>query len=91
MLLCYILYNETPLITFMYKKIEPLPTSLSVMKKLLSLLLLTQTIPFFTIAQVYSKKEPLAHTFSIVARDEKTGDLAVAVQSHWFEIGRAHV
>ncbi|MGF7214346.1 putative Ntn-hydrolase superfamily protein [Spirosoma lacussanchae] len=31
--------------------------------------------------------EPFAHTFSIVARDEKTGDLAVGVQSHWFSVG----
>jgi uncharacterized Ntn-hydrolase superfamily protein len=30
---------------------------------------------------------PLAHTFSIVARDPATGDLGVAVQSHWFSVG----
>ena len=29
----------------------------------------------------------LAHTFSIVARDPKTGRLGVAVQSHWFSVG----
>lgn len=29
----------------------------------------------------------LAHTYSIVARDPKTGDLAVGVQSHWFSVG----
>ena len=28
-----------------------------------------------------------AHTFSIVARDPVTGDLGVAVQSHWFSVG----
>jgi len=28
-----------------------------------------------------------AHTFSIVARDAKTGELGVAVQSHWFSVG----
>jgi uncharacterized Ntn-hydrolase superfamily protein len=28
-----------------------------------------------------------AHTFSIVARDSATGDLGVAVQSHWFSVG----
>jgi uncharacterized Ntn-hydrolase superfamily protein len=28
-----------------------------------------------------------AHTFSIVARDAKTGYLGVAVQSHWFSVG----
>lgn len=37
--------------------------------------------------QVYSKKEPFAHTYSIVARDTITGDLGVAVQSHWFSVG----
>lgn len=31
--------------------------------------------------------EPLAHTFSIVARDAKTGEMAVGVQSHWFSVG----
>lgn len=31
--------------------------------------------------------DPLAHTFSIVARDPVTGDLGVAVQSHWFKVG----
>src|SRR5215203_396679 len=30
---------------------------------------------------------PLVHTFSIVARDPATGDLGVAVQSHWFSVG----
>ncbi len=27
------------------------------------------------------------HTYSIVARDAKTGDMGVAVQSHWFAVG----
>lgn len=27
------------------------------------------------------------HTFSIVARDSATGEMAVAVQSHWFSVG----
>jgi uncharacterized Ntn-hydrolase superfamily protein len=31
--------------------------------------------------------DPLAHTFSIVARDPETGDLGVAVQSHYFSVG----
>ncbi|MDR3573998.1 MAG: DUF1028 domain-containing protein [Anaerolineaceae bacterium] len=30
---------------------------------------------------------PLVHTFSIVARDPLTGQLGVAVQSHWFSVG----
>jgi hypothetical protein len=32
-------------------------------------------------------KPPLAHTYSIVARDPATGQLGVAVQSHWFSVG----
>lgn len=33
------------------------------------------------------KRFPFAHTFSIVARDPDTGQLGVAVQSHWFSTG----
>ena len=35
------------------------------------------------------RPQPLrpAHTFSIVARDPATGELGVAVQSHWFSVG----
>ncbi len=32
-------------------------------------------------------KEKFAHTFSIVARDNLTGEMAVGVQSHWFSVG----
>lgn len=34
-----------------------------------------------------NKKEKFAHTFSIVARDKITGEMAVGVQSHWFSVG----
>ena len=36
-----------------------------------------------------AKPKPLrpVHTFSIVARDPATGELGVAVQSHWFSVG----
>jgi uncharacterized Ntn-hydrolase superfamily protein len=34
------------------------------------------------------RSSELAHTFSIVARDSATGQLGVAVQSHWFGVGR---
>lgn len=33
------------------------------------------------------KRFPFAHTFSIVARDPNTGQMGVAVQSHWFSVG----
>ena len=32
-------------------------------------------------------KDAFAHTYSIVARDAKTGEMAVGVQSHWFSVG----
>jgi uncharacterized Ntn-hydrolase superfamily protein len=38
-------------------------------------------------AQVYNTENALAHTYSIVARDPVTGELGVAVQSHWFSVG----
>ena len=38
-------------------------------------------------AQTFYGNEPLAHTFSIVARDAETGKMGVAVQSHWFSVG----
>ena len=38
-------------------------------------------------APATGKPGPLAHTFSIVARDPVTGDMGVAVQSHWFSVG----
>ncbi len=37
--------------------------------------------------QVYKKNEPFAHTYSIVAYDPATGEMGVAVQSHWFQVG----
>lgn len=40
-----------------------------------------------TNAQSFFGDTPLAHTFSIVAFDPKTGDMGVAVQSHWFSTG----
>jgi uncharacterized Ntn-hydrolase superfamily protein len=48
--------------------------------------------PLLVVAQVdpsgkHPGKQPLAHTYSIVARDPETGQLGVAVQSHWFSVG----
>src|SRR5690242_3038075 len=39
--------------------------------------------------QSFRSDNPLAHTFSIVARDSVTGEMGVAVQSHWFSVGTA--
>jgi len=37
--------------------------------------------------QSFYSNEPLAHTYSIVARDTVTGEMGVAVQSHWYSVG----
>lgn len=43
--------------------------------------------PIFLHAQHPYGKEPLAHTYSIVAIDPETGEMGAAVQSHWFSVG----
>lgn len=56
------------------------------MKKSLALLtniLLTLNV----MAQKPYGDQPLAHTYSIVAIDKATGEMGVAVQSHWFATG----
>lgn len=53
------------------------------MKNLFTFLILLG-IPFPTFSQ--SPFRPI-HTYSIVAIDEETGDMGVAVQSHWFSVG----
>lgn len=55
------------------------------MKLLIPIVLFLMTN--LSIAQFYNFNQPFAHTYSIVARDENTGDLGVAVQSHWFSVG----
>ena len=56
------------------------------MKKILLLLLLGA--PSFLVAQQPGvENDGFAHTFSIVARDTVTGEMAVGVQSHWFSVG----
>ena len=37
--------------------------------------------------QNFYSKNPLVSTYSIVARDPETGEMGVAVQSHWFSVG----
>jgi len=34
-----------------------------------------------------TKSNNFAHTYSIIARDPKTGEMGVGVQSHWFSVG----
>ncbi|MBK9098258.1 MAG: DUF1028 domain-containing protein [bacterium] len=44
---------------------------------------LTNELP----AQNFYSDNPLVATYSIVARDPETGEMGVAVQSHWFSVG----
>jgi uncharacterized Ntn-hydrolase superfamily protein len=53
----------------------------------LLLIILLSVFGYNLNAQVYSSNEPFAHTFSIVAKDTLTGEMAVGVQSHWFSVG----
>jgi len=55
--------------------------------KIISVLTLFVIVLFDTVAQTYTLSGPLAHTFSVVARDPATGEMAVGVQSHWFSVG----
>lgn len=55
------------------------------MKKILVITAIV--LPHLISAQSYKKSEPFTHTYSIVARDTVTGDMGVAVQSHWFSVG----
>src|SRR5258708_2756192 len=63
------------------------------MRLLFALLLTIAITPAFQAQQSRTAKEKLVtpmrpvHTFSIVARDPVTGELGVAVQSHWFSVG----
>ena len=58
------------------------------MKNLIILFCLFFTfLPIQLFPQTFFGNEPLAHTYSIVARDPQTGEMGVAVQSHWFSVG----
>jgi uncharacterized Ntn-hydrolase superfamily protein len=50
------------------------------------LLALVVIMPVPGIAQELTSRRPVA-TYSIVARDAETGEMGVAVQSHWFSVG----
>lgn len=58
------------------------------MKKICFVLIIT-SIHQSLFSQVFRADQPLVHTFSIVARDASSGEMGVAVQSHWFSVGTA--
>ena len=51
------------------------------------IVLLMIAFVFTSTAQQQVRPVRPVHTFSIVARDPNTGELGVAVQSHWFSVG----
>lgn len=55
------------------------------MKKFTSVVVLILLLQNFVVSQVHQSM-PIS-TYSIVAYDEETGQLGVAVQSHWFSVG----
>ncbi len=59
------------------------------MRELLLTLLLVPSTIMGVSAQQIEQRHPSrpVHTYSIVARDPETGQLGVAVQSHWFSVG----
>jgi uncharacterized Ntn-hydrolase superfamily protein len=63
------------------------------MKTIARIILLLLTVPVFAQGPAPAPDKPSirparpVHTYSIVARDPKTGEIGVAVQSHWFCVG----
>ena len=56
-----------------------------IIKKIVIILLITY--PLSSIGQTNPYSDKFAHTYSIVAKDVNTGEMAVGVQSHWFSVG----
>ena len=55
--------------------------------ELFASLFATLAAPTLALVGPGGTSSPLAHTYSIVARDPKTGEMGVAVQSHYFSVG----
>lgn len=55
--------------------------------KIYFIILLTVLSCIQIIGQNFYSENPLVATYSIVARDPETGEMGVAVQSHWFSVG----
>lgn len=58
------------------------------MKNILFALLFSAVFIQYATSQKIPLQDDFAHTYSIVAYDEKTGEMAVGVQSHWFAVGK---
>ena len=58
------------------------------MKRASTLAFMLLNLAYLAAQSVYGE-QPLAHTYSLVAYDSLTGNMGVAVQSHWFSVGTA--
>ncbi len=63
--------------------------SLSKFPAILLVALSSAVAPVASAGEAPSVPKRPVHTYSIVARDPATGELGVAVQSHWFSVGTA--
>ncbi len=79
--------NQLIFIYYLTTCIKSLSNLFIIMHRIMLPLLLALLVSGPLIAQFYSSENPLAHTYSIVARDAETGEMAVGVQSHWFSVG----
>jgi len=57
------------------------------MKSVICSVILVFCLSEIALSQLKFFSDPFAHTYSIVARDPETGEMGVAVQSHWFSVG----
>ena len=73
---------------FMKKILQTLALAVAVLSVTMLLLIPTSSAQNNQ-SQRQARPRPLrpVHTFSIVARDPETGEMGVAVQSHWFSVG----
>jgi len=81
--------NDQNLVLTALKPLLPIHFKTIINEKQTILITALLTIQLITFAQFFKKDEGLDHTFSIVARDSVTGEMAVGVQSHWFSAGTA--
>jgi uncharacterized Ntn-hydrolase superfamily protein len=57
------------------------------LNKIISFVVLFCSLTLPALSQRFNG-DPFAHTYSIVARDSVTGEIGIAVQSHWFSVGK---
>lgn len=54
---------------------------------LFSGIIIQNTFSMFSMVPSILSDSPFTHTYSIIARDERTGEIGAGVQSHWFSVG----